>query len=72
MATTPSTQVQTLLDNYAKAKAERAELRKAHLSKRAEVRTLESTIETLVNFGVINKSVLEDKDEDEAEGTDSE
>lgn len=67
MAKTQTAQVQELLDNYKKAKAERAELRKAHLAKRAEVRTYESTLETLVNFGVVDKSVLEDAEDSDEE-----
>lgn len=68
-----NTQVQTLVDNYNKAKGEANELRKSHLAKKAEVRTLRQTLETLVEYGVVSESVFGTDDEDDkSEASDSE
>jgi hypothetical protein len=72
MAHTVTPQVQELLDNFAAAKKEQNELRKAHLAKKAEVRTLGMTLETLVKFGVVPQSVLDEAEEDDEQETSDE
>lgn len=72
MATQSNPQVDAVIEKYNTAKTEMSDLRKAHLAKKAEVRTLRSTLETLVEFGVVDESVLGDTDEDKAEAADSE
>lgn len=65
-------QVQTLVDNYNAAKAATAEARKTHLAKKAEARTLRQTLETLVEYGVVDESVLGDSEDEKNEAADAE
>lgn len=65
-------QVQALVDNYKSAKADANKARLDHLEKKAKVRTLRSTIETLVEYGVVNESVFADEENDAADETASE
>lgn len=62
MAATQNTQVVDLVNNYKAAVEKAAETRKANLDAKANVRTLRTTLETLVEYGVVPASVFDEED----------